>query len=236
MMPIRDLNPTNRLPLLTWALIAANVLVFLWEISLPPDLLQSYFLDYSVVPVVLVQEGFTLGSVYDVFRSMFFHGGWAHLGGNMLYLFLFGDNLEDYLGKLLYLLVYFGSGIAAVFAQVAIDPTSGVPLVGASGAIAGVLGGYLVLYPNVRVQGLIFLGRIATVRELPAYVVLGFWFVLQLFNGIASLGASSDVGGGVAFFAHIGGFVFGAVVVFLLRGVLPGNRPQREGWAYARRR
>jgi membrane associated rhomboid family serine protease len=175
------------------------------------------------------------GSVLDTFRSMFFHGGWAHLGGNMLYMFLFGDNLEDYLGKLLYLMVYFASGVAAVVAQVAIDPSSGIPLVGASGAIAGVLGGYLVLYPGVRVQGIVFLGGFGMLREFPAWIVLGFWFVIQLFSGIASLGAASDVGGGVAFFAHIGGFVFGLAATWLLAQGMPGDRDAREQYLYKRR-
>jgi membrane associated rhomboid family serine protease len=235
MFPIRDLNPTRRLPILTWTLIAANVLVFLWEVSLPPEQLQSVFFRFSVVPRQLMADPFSLEAVLDTFRSMFFHGGWAHLGGNMLYLFLFGDNLEDYLGKLLYLMVYFASGVAAVVAQVAIDPSSGIPLVGASGAIAGVLGGYLILYPGVRVQGIIFLGGFGILREFPAWIVLGFWFVIQLFSGLASLGAPSDVGGGVAFFAHIGGFVFGLAATWLLAQGMPGDRDAREQYLYKRR-
>jgi len=221
MLPVGDINPVRRTPILTWILIGINVLVFIWEISLPPAQLNNMFLDIAAVPRNIAASPFGVESLLDGLRSMFLHGGFEHIIGNMLYLFLFGDNVEDRLGKILYLVLYFASGFAAVYAQVVIDPTSSVPMIGASGAIAGVLGAYLVMYPNVRVRALVFLGYIARIAELPALVVLGFWFVLQLFNGVASLGAAAAYGGGVAFFAHIGGFIAGAVLAFVFMRMVP---------------
>jgi membrane associated rhomboid family serine protease len=139
----------------------------------------------------------------------------------MLYLYLFGDNIEDRLGAILYLVVYFGGGFVAAFAQVIVDPTSQIPLIGASGAIAAVLGSYLVMFPGVRVQGILPIGRISTMQEMPAWIVLGLWFVLQLFSGFGSLGTDAQYGGGVAFFAHIGGFIFGAVITLILSRIVP---------------
>lgn len=219
MIPLQDLNPTRRWPLFTFGLIALNVLVFLWEQTLSADQLQRAILDISVVPANLTAAPFSLESLLDSLRSMFLHGGWAHLGGNMLYLYLFGDNIEDRFGRLLYLLLYFASGFVAIFAQVIIDPTSQIPLVGASGAIAGVLGCYLVLFPGVRVRGIIPLGLFSRMADWPAWAVLALWFVLQLFNGLLSLGV--ETGGGVAFFAHIGGFVAGAVLGWFFMLIVP---------------
>ncbi len=150
---------------------------------------------------------------------MFMHGGWAHLLGNMLYLWIFGDNLEDRMGILLYVGFYFACGFVAALAQVAVDPGSTVPMVGASGAIAGVLGGYLIMFPQVRVRGLIVLGYFIRMVELSAGWVLGMWFLLQLFNGLGSVGML--IGGGVAFFAHIGGFVAGVVLTWLFIRLVP---------------
>jgi membrane associated rhomboid family serine protease len=220
MLPIQDLNPTRRLPILTYALIGINVLVFLWELSLSEAALQNTFMQLSVVPANIARSPFSLESILDVIRSMFFHGGYDHIIGNMLYLWLFGDNVEDRLGMIPYAILYFVSGFAATFAQVYIDPTSTIPLVAASGAIAGVLGGYLILFPGVRVRGIVPLGRISQLAEWPAYVVLGLWFVLQLVNGFASLGAA-QYGGGVAFFAHIGGFVVGLVLTWIFMQMVP---------------
>jgi membrane associated rhomboid family serine protease len=151
---------------------------------------------------------------------MFLHGGWLHLIGNMLYLWIFGNNIEDRFGRLGFLAFYLAGGVAAVVAQVTVDPTSPIPLVGASGAIAATLGAYLVLFPRARVLALVFLGFFYQLLEIPAVIVLGFWFVLQLIEGFGSLGASSALGG-VAFFAHIGGFVAGAVVGWLVRVARP---------------
>ncbi len=216
MLPLRDINPTRRFPILTYILIALNVLIFLWEDTLPDARLQSMFMDLSVVPTQITAAPFTFESFMDIVRSMFFHGGWAHLLGNMLYLWLFGDNVEDRLGKIMFLFLYFASGFTAATAQVLANPSSTVPLVGASGAIAGVLGSYLVLFPGVRVQGIVPLGGFSRLSEWPAWSVLALWFVLQLFNGIFSIGANTSAGGGVAFFAHIGGFVLGVVLTLIL--------------------
>jgi len=214
MIPLNDLNPTRRTPLLTWGLIALNVIVFLWELTLPEQALMQIFSRISVVPAQAAAAPLALETQLDVLRSMFLHGSWAHLLGNMLYLYLFGDNLEDRFGRPLFLLLYVVSGYAAVIAQVLIDATSEIPLVGASGAIAGVLGSYLVLFPNVRVRGIIPLGFFSRLAEWPAWVVLLLWFGLQLFSGFASLGP--QMGGGVAFFAHIGGFLCGALLTLPL--------------------
>jgi membrane associated rhomboid family serine protease len=157
--------------------------------------------------------------VLTIFTSMFMHGGWFHVGGNMLYLGIFGNNIEDTLGHVRYLIFYLASGVAAALAQVAMGPSSDVPMVGASGAVSGVLGAYLLLFPHAYVTTLIILGFFFRVVKIPALVVLGFWIVLQVLNGLGSFGAR----GGVAFFAHIGGFVAGIGLLFLLR---PRARPR----------
>ncbi|MFN8530957.1 MAG: rhomboid family intramembrane serine protease [Anaerolineae bacterium] len=219
MLPVRDLNPTRRLPIITYGLIGINVLVFLWELSFPEQQLNNLFQNLSVVPAFASANPFSPETILDVIRSMFFHGGWDHIIGNMLYLFLFGDNVEDRFGWLLYLVIYFVSGFVAAFTQVLINPGSTIPLIGASGAIAGVLGSYLVLYPGVRVLAVVPLGYVSRLQEVPAFIVLGLWFVLQLVNGFASLGATADYGG-VAVFAHIGGFICGVVLTFILKGMI----------------
>lgn len=220
MLPIQDLNPTRRLPLMTYGLIAINVLVFLWEMSLSEAQLQQAFMELAAVPANITAAPFSLETFLDIVRSMFLHGGYEHIAGNMLYLWLFGDNIEDRLGWIMYLVFYFVCGFAATIAQVMIDPTSTIPMVGASGAIAGVLGGYLVMYPGVRVRGLVFFGSFGRMAEMPAIIVLGFWFVLQLFSGFASLGPETT-SGGVAFFAHIGGFIAGLVLIFIFMQIVP---------------
>lgn len=221
MFPISDTNPRRRFPLFTYILIGINVLVFLWELSLSQTTLQEAFIDLSVVPAKITADPLSVEAFMDIVRSMFFHGGIDHIAGNMLYLWLFGDNVEDRLGQLLFIILYFASGFAAALAQVIIDPNSTIPLVGASGAIAGVLGSYLVLFPGVKVRGLMPIGRAATMAEWPAWMVLGMWFVLQLINGVGSLSADSAYGGGVAFFAHIGGFVLGMILTGLFMLIVP---------------
>jgi membrane associated rhomboid family serine protease len=221
MLPISDINPTRRLPIVTYALIGINFLVFFWELTLGDNALQQAFLDLSVVPANVTQLGWLHPeTLMDVIRSMFFHGGWAHILGNMLYLWIFGDNIEDRFGMLIYIVTYVVSGFAAAFAQVLIDPNSQIPLVGASGAIAGVLGAYAVLFPNVKVRGLVALGRVQTLREMPALFVLGFWFVIQLVSGFGAL-TETSAGGGVAFFAHVGGFIAGAVIALAMNAIVP---------------
>lgn len=221
MLPIQDINPTRRFPIVNYILIAINVIVFVTQLGLSEQALTQVYLTQSVVPNLVAQAPFAPETLLDFIRSMFFHGGWAHLLGNMLYLYIFGDNIEDRMGSVMYLAFYLICGFAAGYAQVLIDPTSGIPLVGASGAIAGVLGGYLVLFPNVKVRALILLGYFSRLTEIPALVVLGFWFVLQLFNGFMSLGGDAQTGGGVAFFAHVGGFVAGAALMFIFKMIFP---------------
>lgn len=219
MLPIKDLNPTKRFPIINIMLIAINVIVyFVFQASLAPQAAYDLASEWAVVPVLIVRD-FNSEAVLDIIRAMFMHGSIAHLGGNMLYLWIFGDNLEDRLGIPLYLAFYFTAGAAATFAQINIDPTSQVPMLGASGAIAGVLGGYLVMFPQVRVRGLIFLGRFARLADVSAIWVLGFWFLLQVLEGLASIGGVA--GGGVAFFAHIGGFIAGVVMMFIYLRINP---------------
>ena len=237
MLPLKDLNPTRRIPVITYGLIVANVLVFLWEQSVPVNELEEMFLRLSVVPATVIQDPLALDTILDFFRSMFFHGGWAHLLGNMLYLWLFGDNLEDRMGAVLYLFLYFLGGIVASAAQIFVDPSSPIPLIGASGAIAGVLGGYLILFPGVRVRGIILLGLFARTAEWPAWAVLGLWFILQLFNGAVALGVQTGATGGVAFFAHIGGFITGVVLTWIfIRSVPQPPAEQRRELLYERAR
>ena len=179
------------------------------------------------MPAELV-EGWAPAEVLTLITSQFLHGGWLHLLGNMLFLWIFGNNIEDRFGRLRFLLFYLAGGIVAGLAQVAIDPESRIPTIGASGAIAATLGAYLVLYPRARITSLVFLGFFYQLINVPALVVLAFWFVLQLVDGITSLGVA-ETGGGVAFFAHIGGFVFGALIALIVAA-----RSRRPGAGQAR--
>ena len=221
MIPLRDANPTHRTPIVTLALIVACIAVFAYELgqqATSAASLDAFVLEWGVVPADLraAWESGDLASheTLTLFSSQFLHGGWLHLLGNMLYLWIFGNNIEDRLGRIRFLAFYLAGGVAAALAQVLIDPSSTIPMIGASGAIAATLGAYLELYPRARITTLVFLGFFYQLINVPAIVVLGFWFVLQLLDGLASLGAAS-AGGGVAFFAHIGGFVTGALAVRL---------------------
>lgn len=237
MLPLQDLNPTRRTPIFTWGLIAVNALIFFWEMSLPPAELNRAFFDLAVVPANFSAAPFSLESWMDMLRSMFLHGGYDHIIGNMLYLYLFGDNIEDRFGRPLFLVVYFVSGVVASVAQVVINPASPIPMVGASGAIAGVLGSYLVLFPGVKVRGIVLLGYVRRMSELPAFVVLGMWFLLQVMNGFGSLGSASQYGGGVAFFAHIGGFIGGLVLTVIFMAIFPQPpAEERRNMLYERSR
>jgi membrane associated rhomboid family serine protease len=236
-IPLRDANPTRRTPIVTLALIGACFIAFAYELGVLASNgeagLDRFFLDYGVVPAELTRSlanGAWLSlPVLAVVTSLFLHGGWLHLLGNMLYLWIFGNNVEDRLGRPLFLGFYLLGGVVAGLAQVAISPDSTVPLIGASGAIAATLGAYLVLFPRARILSLVFLGFFYQLIEVPALLVLGFWFVLQLIDGVASLGAT-NAQGGVAFFAHIGGFVAGALVAAVIRGRGPGPlSPARVG-------
>lgn len=213
MIPIRDENPTRTIPFVNYGLIGINLLVFIWQISLGPDG-DALVSQMALIPAN-VTRGLDPGDARAILTSMFMHAGVAHLLGNMLYLWIFGDNVEDALGHLRYLLFYLAGGFVASFAHILLYPTSTIPTVGASGAIAGVLGAYLLIYPNRRVVTLIPLGFFIRLARIPAVFVLGIWFLLQLFEGTLALGAVEV--GGVAFWAHIGGFVFGMLFGPLLR-------------------
>jgi len=220
MIPISDELPTRRLPIVTWMIIGVNVLVFLYELLLGSGV-DEFFMAWGAVPAYITDPlQYPLASA-TLFTSMFIHAGWSHLIGNMLYLFIFGDNVEDALGPVLYGLFYLVAGIVAGLAQVIVAPSSTVPGVGASGAIAGALAVYLVLYPRAPVRVLVPGFYFMRMARMPSLIVLGFWFVLQLFNGFWSLGAMGVATGGVAWFAHIGGFVAGLVVGLLTRLLRP---------------
>jgi len=215
MFPFRDHNPSQRLPVVTMILIGANVLVFAGYLSMFGNerALAQFYFTYGLVPAKL-----SAGSdVYAVLTSMFLHGGFMHLAGNMLFLWIFGDNLEDEMGHVPFLLFYIAGGVVASLAQYGANPLSRVPVVGASGAIAGVLGGYLLLFPKARVDVLIVLVIFFRVFTVPAWLMLGLWFGMQILGGV---GADPSTGG-VAYWAHAGGFVAGLVLalpVWLRRG------------------
>ena len=223
MIPLRDANPTRRTPLVTLSLVIACFVAFAWELGLMASggeaALDAFITEWGVVPAELTaawaRGDYVSRETATLVTSQFLHGGWLHLLGNMLYLWIFGNNVEDRFGRLGFLGFYLLGGALAGLTQVAIDPTSTVPTIGASGAIAATLGAYFVLFPRARVTSLVFLGFFYQLIDVPAVIVLGFWFVLQLIDGLTSLGLTQGDGGGVAFFAHIGGFVVGAVVARL---------------------
>ncbi|MGR3491776.1 MAG: rhomboid family intramembrane serine protease [Shimia sp.] len=215
MLPIRDHNPSERIPFVTYALLAINVVVFLSYVNLFNDerALTLFFLEWGTVPrLVTAGENW-----HGIVTSMFLHAGWMHLAGNMLFLWIFGDNLEEEFGHLGFLAFYLASGVAATFAQVVVDPFSPVPMVGASGAIAGVMGGYLLLFPKARIDMLLILIVYFRIFTIPAWIMLALWFGWQLIAGVAD----SAAGGGVAYWAHTGGFIAGfllAIPLWIRRG------------------
>lgn len=225
MIPLRDENPTHSRPIVTTSLLIANVLMFFWELSLGPRLGEAVFA-LGVVPARLWLPGNWTPDGISILASMFLHGGWLHIGSNMLYLWIFGDNIEDQMGHGRFLVFYLLCGVAATYAHAILNAGSRLPSIGASGAIAGVLGAYLLLFPHARVRTLIPLGFFITVGTLPAILVLGLWFVLQLFTGVAEISAvpTAQEQGGVAYFAHIGGFVAGMLLLPLFRR-RGGRRP-----------
>lgn len=213
MIPIRDLNPTRSTPWVTWSVILLCGLVYLWQMVLPPGADRAFVDGWGLVPSRLTH----LRDVVDlatVFTSMFMHGGLMHVAGNLWFLHIFGDNVEDNMGPVRFAAFYLLVGVAAAAAQVMVSPESNIPMVGASGAIAGVLAAYLVLFPRARVVALIPAWVIVQMAELPALLFIAIWFALQFFAGVGALGGS---GGGVAYWAHIGGFVAGLVLVFVFR-------------------
>ncbi|NQS91177.1 MAG: rhomboid family intramembrane serine protease [Chloroflexi bacterium] len=218
MIPIRDENPTHSVPIVTYLLILLNVLVFVFQTLLGSNN-ELFVYQFALIPAD-VTSIMSLGSLFNIFTSMFMHAGLVHIGGNMLYLWIFGDNVEDRLGSGKYLIFYIIGGVVASVAHIFTNPNSIIPTVGASGAIAAVLGAYLVLYPSQKVLTLIPIGFWMRMTMLPASIVLGVWFLFQFLQGVLSLGGP-DVGG-VAFWAHIGGFVSGVVLGQLLK------KPERE--------
>lgn len=227
MIPLRDANPSATRPWVTYAVIAANALAFLYEVSLSEAGLERLLFTMGMVParvtVFPAHPDIGFGDAFlPLFSSMFLHGGWLHLIGNMWFLWIFGDNIEDRLGHLRYLVFYLVCGLGAGLAHTLFNLSSAIPTIGASGAVAGVLGGYLLLFPRARVLTLIPAYFLFTV-ELPAFVILLYWFVVQFFSGTASIVRGEAAAGGVAWWAHVGGFVLGLALVklFALR------RPRR---------
>jgi membrane associated rhomboid family serine protease len=228
--PLKDDIPSRTFPFITVGLIVINVLVFFYQISLAVGspgatrAAQEFIFEFGLIPCRLAglcaDAGPGLPSPYaTVFTSMFMHGGLFHVGGNMLYLWIFGDNVEDTLGHFRFIIFYLLSGVAAALAQTAIAPSSEIPMIGASGAVSGVLGAYLILFPHARILTLLIIGFFVRMVYIPALVVLGFWAVVQFFSGFLTLGLATggEPGGGVAFWAHVGGFVAGMGLLFVFR-------------------
>ncbi len=253
MVPIRDNNPTTITPYVTYGLIAANVLAFLYEASLPPQALDGFLHLAAVVPreltlsfggislhqpvpewATLITSQFLHGGLLHLGGNMLFlwNGGLLHLGGNMLFLWIFGNNVEDKLGHAKYLLFYLSCGILASLTQWFFAQDSSIPSLGASGAIAGVMGAYILRFPNAEVLGVVPLGFFFPTFRVPAYFFLGFWFLEQAFYGLASFETRTNIGmesGGIAYWAHAGGFIFGAILGPLLG--LFSDKPQEEYWS-----
>jgi len=218
MFPIRDTQPSYSKPVVTVCLIVVNILVFLYEAALDPFSMNEFIASFGLVP-----DHFRFA---NVLTSMFLHGGWFHVLGNMWFLWIFGDNVEDILGHVKYLLFYLLCGVAAALAQTVVNPYSRVPMVGASGAIAGVMGAYLIKFPGSQIRTLAFIFFFITTFDVPAWLMLVYWFGTQLLNGVGSIAYTQASQGGTAFLAHVGGFIAGMALINLLQ---PRQR-------YARRR
>lgn len=227
MIPLRDDNPSSSRPIVTYLLILANVLAFLYMVSLGSEAaIERFVVAYGAIPGEITGRtgGSPISEYPTLLTSMFMHGGWLHLVGNMLYLWIFGDNVEDVMGHGAFLVFYLLVGLAAVWTFILTAPGSTVPMIGASGAIAGVLGAYLALFPRARIISLVPLGFFLRVVPVPALLFLPIWFLLQFIQGAASLGADTA---GVAWWAHIGGFVAGFVLVWVFAR---GRRSRRDPW------
>jgi len=211
MIPLRDTIRSRKFPVVNWLIILANIAVFYFELRMGSSALNGFIQTWGLVPARFWVQPQT--NWITLFSAMFLHGGWLHIISNMWVLFIFGDNVEDRMGSIGYLVFYLLSGLAAGLLQAFLLPDSPAPMVGASGAIAGVLGAYLLLYPRARILSLVPILFIFTLIEIPAPIFLLFWFGSQLFSGVLSLGGVA--GSGIAWWAHIGGFVFGLLAVFL---------------------
>jgi membrane associated rhomboid family serine protease len=215
MIPLKDINPTRTTPFVNIALIIANVLVFFYQLSLPPRAAEAFVLSHATIPMLFPK--FLMGAVgfgmafQPLFTSMFLHGGLMHLLGNMLFLWIFGDNVEDYFGHIGYLLFYIACGIGSGLIHVLFNFHSPLPAIGASGAISGVMGAYALLYPRHQILTFFFIFLI----PVPAFLILGYWFVLQFLSGVGSVGARMS--GGVAWWAHVGGFLLGMAITAMVR-------------------
>lgn len=239
MIPLKDYNPTRRFPLVSVAFIVLNIIAFILDrltghyepllIETARGLVRTrqfvggLTADYALVPAALTSHPFLVWPT--VFSSMFLHGNWLHIGSNMLYLWIFGNNVEDVLGRVRFIVFYFGCGIAAALAQVASAPGADIPMVGASGAVAGVMGAYLLLFPHARILTLVPILFFVTFMEVPAFLIIGYWVLIQFLN--ANWLGGGELRGGVAYFAHIGGFVAGVASVWLLG---PGRRGGYRRW------
>ena len=228
MIPLKDDVPSQSTPFVTYGLIGLNVIVYLYQFSLSLDskgpgaeAFESFIREFGAVPCKITGACATPDQfphpAATIFSSMFMHGNLLHLAGNMLYLWIFGDNVEDTLGHGRFLLFYALSGVAAALGQTLVNPSSQVPMVGASGAVSGVLGAYLLLFPGATVLTLMMIGFFYRIIHIPAVIVLGFWIVLQVVSGYITVALGRGEGGGVAWFAHIGGFIAGMLLLFLLR-------------------
>ncbi|WP_129410060.1 rhomboid family intramembrane serine protease [Marinitoga lauensis] len=217
MFPLRDINPSSKRPVVTIALIIINVIIFLFEVFLPSDLREAFIQYYGFVPAELTKAivyksiGYFGVNIFTIFTSMFLHGGFMHIIGNMWALWLFGDNVEDKLGHFKFLIVYFISGFIASFTHYIFNFNSPVAAIGASGAIAGVMGIYFILFPLAKIQTLFIILIFPFFVNIPSFIYIGIWFLSQIFNGVLTL-FGPNYGSGVAWWAHIGGFIFGSYI------------------------
>ncbi|MGH2414260.1 MAG: rhomboid family intramembrane serine protease [Microcystaceae cyanobacterium] len=234
MVPLRDDNPTQITPYVTYGLIVVNILIFAYQVSLSPQQLEQFFQLYAVVPKQLtatfngISVNQPISEWLTLVTSQFLHASFLHVGGNMLFLWIFGNNIEDQLGHLKFLLFYLTCGALAALTQWFFSPLSSIPSLGASGAIAGVMGAYILRFPQAQVLTLIPLGFFITTVRIPAIFFLGFWFLQQAFTGVTSLNVPANVGmesGGIAYWAHAGGFIFGFILGPLL-GLFPSKPRQ----------
>jgi membrane associated rhomboid family serine protease len=228
MIPLKDDVPSETVPYMTIGLVGLNMLVFLYQASIgmggDPKAAEAFVFEFGATPCRITGAcpvpGDFPSPIATIFTSMFLHGGLLHVGGNMLYLWIFGDNVEDTLGHWRFAVLYLIAGVAAAFTQIATSPRSSVPMIGASGAVSGVLGSYILLFPHANVHMLVVFGFFARIVRWPAMIVLGFWIVIQFLSGMLTFSSAAWGGGeagGTAWFAHIGGFLAGMALLFLMR-------------------